>query len=74
MEGETELFIQLIQWAKNNDILRIVIAEFLVSTSTRTIVEVIMNAIKNGLTGLYHLANSGYASRYEWVKESLRLK
>ena len=33
-----------------------------------------MNAIKNGLTGLYHLTNSGYASRYEWAKESLRLK
>jgi len=26
------------------------------------------------LTGLYHLTNSGYASRYEWAKEVFRIK
>jgi len=27
-----------------------------------------------GLTGLYHLVNTGYVSRYEWAKEYLELK
>ncbi len=33
-----------------------------------------MKAIDVGLTGLYHLVNSGYASRYEWAKEYFRIK
>lgn len=48
--------------------------EFSVPTSTRTIVEVTVKAVEVGLTGLYHLVNSGYASRYEWAKEFLKLK
>ena len=37
-------------------------------TSTKIIVDVTLKAINTGLTGLYNLTNSGYASRYEWAK------
>jgi len=30
--------------------------------------------VEKGLTGLYHLTNSGYASRYEWAKKILEIK
>ena len=74
MEGETELFHKLTQWAKNNDVIKIAVDGFSVPKSTRTIVEATVKVVENELTGLYHLINSGYASRYEWAKESLRLK
>lgn len=34
---------------------------------------VTLKALEKELTGLYHLVNSGYASRYEWAREYLRL-
>ena len=58
----------------NYDILKVACDEFSVPTSTTTIVEVSLKAISKGLTGLYHLTNSGYASRYEWAKEFFKLK
>jgi dTDP-4-dehydrorhamnose reductase len=61
-------------WAETQEYLRIACDEFSVPTSTRTIVEVTLKAINAGLTGLYHLVNSGYASRYEWAKEYFRLR
>ena len=36
---------------------------------TFDIVDVIIKALKNNLVGLYHLTNSGKASRYELAKE-----
>jgi dTDP-4-dehydrorhamnose reductase len=73
-EGKQNFLYKLLQWAKNNDVLKIAVDEFSVPTSTRTIVEVTLRALEKGLTGLYHLTNSGYASRYEWAKEFLRLR
>ncbi len=73
-DGTQNFLYKLEQWAKEKDVLKIAIDEFSVPTSTRTIVEVTMKAIDVGLTGLYHLVNSGYASRYEWVKEYFRIK
>ncbi len=72
--GKQNFLYKLEQWAKERDVLKIAVDEFSVQTSTRTIVEVTMKAIDAGLTGLYHLVNSGYASRYEWAKEYFRIK
>ena len=33
-----------------------------------------LKALKKGLEGLYHLINSGYASRYEWAKKIFKVK
>jgi len=73
-EGKQNFIYKLLNWAENNDYLKIACDEFSVPTSTRTIVEVSLRTIQAGLKGLYHLVNSGYASRYEWAKEVLKLK
>jgi len=73
-EGKQNFLYKLQQWAQNNEYLRIACDEFSVPTSTRTIVEVTLTALRKGAVGLYHLVNSGYASRYEWAKEYLKLK
>ncbi|WP_353684449.1 dTDP-4-dehydrorhamnose reductase [Thermodesulfovibrio sp. 3907-1M] len=73
-EGKQNFLYKLEEWAKEREYLKIAVDEFSVPTSTRTIVEVTMKAIEEGLTGLYHLVNSGYASRYEWAKEYFRIK
>ncbi|WP_297889885.1 dTDP-4-dehydrorhamnose reductase [Sulfurihydrogenibium sp.] len=73
-KGKQNFLYKLQQWASANDTLKIAVDEFSVPTSTRTIVDMTMKAIKQGLTGLYHLTNSGYASRYEWAKEYFKIK
>lgn len=73
-KGTQNFLYKLEKWAKERDVLKIAVDEFSVPTSTRTIVEITMKAIDAGLTGLYHLVNSDYASRYEWAKEYFRIK
>ncbi|MCX7948418.1 MAG: dTDP-4-dehydrorhamnose reductase [candidate division WOR-3 bacterium] len=73
-KGKQNFLYKLTQWAQSQEYLKIACDEFSVPTSTRTIVNITLKAIEAGLTGLYHLVNSGYASRYEWAKEYFRLK
>lgn len=73
-EGKQNFIYKLMQWAENSEYLKIAYNEVSVPTSTRTIVEVSLKAIDQGLTGLYHLTNSGYASRYEWAKKIFEIK
>ncbi len=73
-EGTQNFLYKLEEWAKKQEVLKVVVDEFSVPTSTKTIVEVTLKAIDAGLTELYHLTNSGYASRYEWAKEYFKLK
>jgi dTDP-4-dehydrorhamnose reductase len=73
-EGKQNFIYKLMQWTQKSEYLKIAYDEISVPTSTKTIVEVTLKAIEQGLTGLYHLTNSGYASRYEWAKEFLRLR
>ncbi len=73
-KGTQNFLYKLEKWAKERDVLKIAVDEFSVPTSTRTIVEITMKAVDAGLSGLYHLVNSGYASRYEWAKEYFRIK
>ncbi|SNZ06145.1 dTDP-4-dehydrorhamnose reductase [Persephonella hydrogeniphila] len=73
-EGKQNFIYKVLQWVERNSYLKIAYDEISVPTSTRTIVEVTLKAIKQELSGLYHLTNSGYASRYEWAKKILELK
>ncbi|AEH22462.1 dTDP-4-dehydrorhamnose reductase [Thermodesulfobacterium geofontis OPF15] len=73
-KGTQNFLYKLEEWAKKQEVLKIAVDEFSVPTSTRTIVEVTLKALDEGLTGLSHLTNSGYASRYEWAKEYFKLK
>jgi dTDP-4-dehydrorhamnose reductase len=73
-EGTQNFLYKLEEWAKKQEVLKVVVDEFSVPTSTKTVVEVTLKAIDAGLIGLYHLTNSGYAFRYEWAKEYFKLK
>ena len=73
-EGVQNFLYKLEEWTKKQEVLKVAVDEFSVPTSTKTITEVTLKAIDAGLTGLYHLTNSGYASRYEWAKEYFKLK
>lgn len=72
--GTQNFLYKLTKWAQSQEYLKIACDEFSVPTSTRTIAEVTLRAIEEDLTGLYHLVNSGFASRYEWAREYLKLK
>lgn len=72
-DGTQNFLYKLTNWAKERDYLKVACDEFSVPTSTRTIVDITLKAIERGLTGLYHLTNSGYASRYEWAKEYFKM-
>ena len=67
-EGTQNFIHKLQNWAENNDMLNIVCDETSVPTYTGTITEVTLSALEHGLSGIYHLTNSGYATRYEWAK------
>ncbi len=73
-KGKQNFLYKLLQWAEGREYLKIACDEFSVPTSTRTLVEVTLKAIEEGLRGIYHLVNSDFASRYEWAKEFFRIK
>jgi dTDP-4-dehydrorhamnose reductase len=73
-KGTQNFLYKLRGWAEKQEILKIAVDEFSVPTSTRMIIEITLKALDIGLAGLYHITNSGYASRYEWAKEYFKLK
>jgi len=64
-DGKQNFLYKLSEWAKKNRILKIVCDQISVPTYTKDIVTLTMLAIQKNLRGIYHLPNSGYASRYE---------
>ena len=63
----TQNFIhKMMQWSQKNPVLKLTADEVSVPTSTIDLVDITLRSIDKGLTGLYHLTNSDYASRYEW--------
>ena len=70
-EGKQNFIHKLSEWSQSNAFLKIACDEFSVPTSTHTVVDVTMQALEQGLFGLYHLTNNGYCSRYEWAKHIL---
>jgi len=71
-EGKQNFIAKLLEWSAAQEYLRIACDEFSAPTWTETVVDVTLNALDQGASGLYHLTNSGYCSRYEWAKAILR--
>jgi dTDP-4-dehydrorhamnose reductase len=71
-EGKQNFIYKLLDWTKNNEFLKIACDEFSVPTYTDTVADNTLKALEQGVTGLYHLTNSGFCSRYEWAKAVLR--
>jgi len=67
-KGEQNFLHKLSLWAQKNRILKISADEVSVPTFTKNVVEITLLSLEKGLKGLYHLTNSGYASRYELAK------
>lgn len=63
--GRQNFLYKLLELAKRNRVLKIAADQVSVPTYTEDIVKVTMAAVENGVRGLYHLTNNGYASRYE---------
>jgi dTDP-4-dehydrorhamnose reductase len=69
---------KVLQWAEENEILRIVDDQVSTPTWARTLGEVTAAIIAQGRddplnylrekSGLYHLTDSGYCSRYDWAR------
>lgn len=64
-EGKQNFLYKLVEWARKNRVLRIVTDQLSIPTYTKDIVNLTLFSISKGLRGIYHLTNTGYASRYE---------
>ncbi|TAL67348.1 MAG: dTDP-4-dehydrorhamnose reductase [Bacteroidetes bacterium] len=67
-EGTQNFIHKFIRWTKNSNELKIADDEISIPTYTKDIVEVTLKSIEKGISGLYHLTNSGYTSRFDWAK------
>ncbi|HOR18201.1 MAG TPA: dTDP-4-dehydrorhamnose reductase [Brevefilum sp.] len=75
--------MKVLQWARQNETLRIVDDQVSSPTWARTLAEATTQVIAQGRSdpvdyirekqGLYHLSDSGSCSRYEWAKAILEL-
>jgi len=72
-EGTQNFIYKVLSWSKEREVLRVSADEVSVPTWARRIALVSYEAINRGLAGLYHVVSSGYASRYEWAKQVLKL-
>ncbi len=66
--GKQNFIHKLVEWSKSSEYLKIACDEFSVPTYTGMVVDITLRAIEQGVTGVYHLTNSGFCSRYEWAK------
>jgi len=64
-EGEQSFLHKLLEWAKQKRVLKVVYDQISIPTYTRDIAHLTMFSVNKGLRGIYHLTNSGYATRYE---------
>jgi dTDP-4-dehydrorhamnose reductase len=64
-EGKQNFLYKLKEWAKKQKVIRVACDQISVPTYTEDIVMSTILSIKEGLRGVYHLTNSGYASHYE---------
>lgn len=67
-EGKKHFMRKLLQWSQNNDYVRVACDEFAAPTYAFTAADIALEAVRQGLRGLYHLTNTGYCSRYEWAR------
>lgn len=72
-EGTQNFICKVLSWSREREVLQVSVDEVSVPTWARRIALVSHEAIHKGLSGLYHLVSSGYASRYEWAKQVLKL-
>jgi dTDP-4-dehydrorhamnose reductase len=70
--GRQNFIHKLRDWAKDGRVLKMADDEISVPTYTEDVVDITLKAVESGLSGVYHLTNSGVASRYEWAGAVLK--
>jgi dTDP-4-dehydrorhamnose reductase len=71
-DGTQNFFWKLREWSRGKSSMRVVWDQVSVPTYTEDIVTVTLQALEQGLEGLWHLTNSGYGSRVETARVFLR--
>lgn len=71
--GNQNFIHKLLEWSRKSSQLKIAFDEISVPTSTTTIVDFTLASLDAGLSGLYHLTNSGQCSREDWAREIFSL-
>ncbi|MFA5073011.1 MAG: dTDP-4-dehydrorhamnose reductase [Nitrospirota bacterium] len=66
--GKQNFIHKFLEWTQKNSFVRIACDEFSAPTYTETVVDATLKAVETGLSGRYHLTNTGYCSRYEWAR------
>ena len=61
----SNLLTRMLDWSRDRDVIRVVWDQVSVPTYTVDVVDVSLRAVESGMRGLYHLTNTGYASKYE---------
>ena len=72
--GTQNFLYKLNTWAAQKPVLQVSADEVSVPTFVEDVVEVVLAAVDKKLSGLYHLTNSGYASRYELARKYIEGK
>ncbi|MDI6851737.1 MAG: dTDP-4-dehydrorhamnose reductase [bacterium] len=70
--GKTNFPLKLIEMASQNKVIKVATDQVNSPTYTIDSAKGIIELILKGKFGLYHVANSGYCSRYEWAEAILK--
>ncbi len=79
MRGQGGFITKVLQWSRQQETLRMVTDQVSNPTWARMLAEATAHIVSRGQgymaerKGLYHLAGSGFASRFDWAKEILEL-
>jgi len=71
-KGQQNFIHKLLGWAKNPGPLKIAADEVSAPSYAEDVVTATLEALKAGLSGTWHLANTGSCSRYDWAKLVLK--
>lgn len=67
-KGNENFVTKLLRWAQEKSELKVVTDQVSSPSYTRDIAGATLKLLDNGEYGLYHLANTGLCSRYEWSR------
>jgi dTDP-4-dehydrorhamnose reductase len=67
-DGTQNFIYKLLGWSEKNRILKISSDEASVPTSVKEMVKATLTLLEKNESGLFHLTNSNYCSRYEWCR------
>ncbi|WP_292593055.1 dTDP-4-dehydrorhamnose reductase [Mesotoga sp. UBA5825] len=71
--GNTNFVKKILEWSKEKDELKVVDDQISSPAYTVDLSKAILDLLSTECYGIYHMANTGYCSRYDWAKYILEL-